>query len=293
MLQMNLFDELVEQALENHPELVSLRIVVEKELLHHDILRIMRDHDLLQKLTFIGGTCLRACYNSNRLSEDLGFTGGPDFSRKHPVDLADLLIKNLQDKYGLRVTVGVPTKDKFNVDTWKITVETRKHKKHLPAQRINIDICSVPSYDAHPTVLINQYGVDMGTAGLILQAQSQEEIYTDKLLAFALRPNRIKYRDLWDIFWLTGLGIKPHFDLIANKLQDYNLTISHFLQAFHDRVGWLQQEPHLQEEFYQEMARFLPQAQIRNMMHNHGTWQFIVRRMQELHEQIQKNLQLK
>jgi hypothetical protein len=38
-------------------------------------------------------------------------------------------------------------------------------------------------------MLINPYGVDMGTNGLIIQAQSREEIYTDKLLEFALRPN--------------------------------------------------------------------------------------------------------
>jgi len=53
-----------------------------------------------------------------------------------------------------------------------------------------------------PMMLLNPYGIDMGTNGLILQAQSHEEIYTDKLLAFAFRPNRIKQRDLWDISWL-------------------------------------------------------------------------------------------
>jgi predicted nucleotidyltransferase component of viral defense system len=49
---------------------------VEKELLHHDILREMSMAGLLKNLTFIGGTCLRACYGSSRLSEDLDFTGG-------------------------------------------------------------------------------------------------------------------------------------------------------------------------------------------------------------------------
>ncbi len=56
-------------------------MVVEKELLHHDILRVLSGSGLLAKLTFIGGTCLRACYGSHRLSEDLDFTGGADFSR--------------------------------------------------------------------------------------------------------------------------------------------------------------------------------------------------------------------
>lgn len=41
---MNLFDQLVTEALKNQPTLISLRIVVEKELLHHDILRITNQY---------------------------------------------------------------------------------------------------------------------------------------------------------------------------------------------------------------------------------------------------------
>ena len=78
---MNLFDKLVEEALQNQPDFSPLRIVVEKELLHHDILSVLSDNNLLQNLTFIGGTCLRYCYGSIRLSEDLDFTGGGNFSR--------------------------------------------------------------------------------------------------------------------------------------------------------------------------------------------------------------------
>lgn len=63
-------------------------------------------------------------------------------------------------------------------------------------------------------MLLNPYQVDMGTSGLIIQTQSREEIYADKLLAFTFRPNRIKYRDLWDISWLHHQGWKPKLELI-------------------------------------------------------------------------------
>ena len=79
---MNLFDTLVHEALENQPDLAPLKIVVEKELLHHDILRILSENRLLTDLTFIGGTCLRTCYGGIRLSEDLDFTGGKNFSHE-------------------------------------------------------------------------------------------------------------------------------------------------------------------------------------------------------------------
>ena len=67
---MSLLDHLVNEALRSRAELTSLRPVVEKELLHHDILREMSEAGLLTRLTFIGGTCLRACYGSARLSEE-------------------------------------------------------------------------------------------------------------------------------------------------------------------------------------------------------------------------------
>lgn len=56
--------------------------MVEKEVMHHDILREMNNAGYLQNLTFIGGTCLRLCYGSDRLSEDLDFSGSFNFNKK-------------------------------------------------------------------------------------------------------------------------------------------------------------------------------------------------------------------
>ncbi len=70
---MNLFDKTVQSVLENNTQLKILRPVVEKEILHHDILWALNNAGLLKNLTFIGGTCLRDCYGSARLSEDLDF----------------------------------------------------------------------------------------------------------------------------------------------------------------------------------------------------------------------------
>ena len=173
---MNLFDQLVSQTIKTNEHLMSLQMVVEKELLHHDIIREMSESGLLECLTFIGGTCLRACYGSNRLSEDLDFTGGNNFTCDMLSDLSDILVDRLQAKYGLFVVVSEPKKENSLVATWKLKVFTRPEQKGLPTQKINIDICAIPSYDRHPMVLRNYYGVDMGTSGLIIQAQSLAEI---------------------------------------------------------------------------------------------------------------------
>lgn len=283
---MNLFDQLVSQALANKPDLSVLRVVVEKELLHHDILKILSSHGLLKQLTFIGGTCLRVCHRGTRLSEDLDFTGGHTFTRKDLTHMGRILIKNLQQKYSLNVKVSEPVKYTTDVSTWKVKIETRPHQKHLPSQRINIDICAIPSYEKKPMLLINPYGVEMGTSSLIIQAQSREEIYADKLLALALRDNRIKYRDLWDILWLHQTGIQPNIHLIPKKLNDRNIRPRHFLTLFNQRQLALNTNNKLKIEFQQEMQRFLPTKQVQNIIANDELWQVLTSLLKEYHLQL-------
>ena len=197
-----------------------------------------------------------------------------------------LLTQSLNEKYGLQVMVSEPVKEIKNVDTWKIKIETKAQQKHLPAQRINIDICAIPSYERKPMMLLNPYGVDMGTNGLVLQAQSREEIYSDKLLAFALRPNRIKYRDLWDIVWLHQQGVKPNFGLIPEKLQDRGVAPDYFLELFDERLKLLSSDNNLSQEYTKEMHRFLSLELVRQMGDHNNVWSFIVYLISDLNEKI-------
>ena len=120
--------------------------------------------------------------------------------------LARCLVDGLSAKYDLPVEVSEPVRESGNVDTWRLRVVTRPERRDLPAQRINIDVCAISSHERRPVLLRNRYGVEMGTSGLIVQAQSREEILADKLVALALRPNRLKNRDVWDIGWLVVRG---------------------------------------------------------------------------------------
>lgn len=284
---MNLFDKLVAEAIQNQPDFLILRTVVEKELLHHDILRIMSQNGLLKHLTFIGGTCLRSCYGSIRLSEDLDFTGGSDFTRDSLSTMGKILVQSLIDKYNLLVQVSEPIIDKHNVDTWKIKIDTRPKDKQLPAQRINIDICAIPSYESRPMMLLNPYGVDMGTSGLILQVQSREEIYADKIIAFALRANRIKYRDIWDIIWLHQQGFKPRIELIPKKLRDRKHGINDFLNVLNTRKKMLLESIDIQLEFKKEIHRFLPAKHIEQFIEKQELWSFLFYLLDDLQKQIQ------
>ncbi len=282
-----LFDSLVDEALRSRPELSLLRPVVEKELLHHDILREMSREGLLSGLTFIGGTCLRACYGSSRLSEDLDFTGGKNFRRSDLTELGKMLGETLGTRYGLKVNVSDPVREEGKVSTWKMSVETRPGRKDLPAQRIHLDICAIPSHDPRPMMLRTLYGVDMGTSGLILQAQSREEILADKMIALAFRESRIKNRDLWDIAWLRQQGVELPVHLIPLKIDDHRRTKDEFRSLLQSRVGELGTSEALRKDFINEMRRFLPAAVTAQTVEQEPYWQYLI---QVIGEETEKAL---
>jgi hypothetical protein len=278
----SLFDQLVDQALQTRANLSPLRSVVEKELLHHDILREMAAAGLLAGLTFIGGTCLRACYGSSRLSEDLDFTGGNEFRRGDLAELGNVLTHRLKSRYGLPVRVSEPVKTGGNVSTWKLVIETRPGQRHLPAQRINLDICGIPSHDPRPMMLRNLYGIDLGTSGLILQAQSREEILADKVIAVAFHENRIKNRDLWDIGWLTQQSVELPAHLIPVKIRDHDREAAAFVTSLEARLAALRTQSDVRLEFIKEMRRFLPVAAVRETIEKASYWGYLTEIVAEL-----------
>ncbi|MCL7945171.1 nucleotidyl transferase AbiEii/AbiGii toxin family protein [Marinobacter sp. ATCH36] len=288
---MGLFDSLVDEAIRNQSGLSVLRPVVEKEILHHDILRELSHADLLQRLTFIGGTCLRACYGSNRLSEDLDFTGGAGFNKAVLDRLKETLETRLQEKYELPITVTEPKAEKQgNVDTWKLSVNTQPERPDRQAQKIHLDICAVPSYQVTPRTLRNHYGINLGTESLIINAQTREEIFADKLVAFAMRPGRLKHRDLWDIAWLTQGGVVPAYELINAKLADHGQSETAFLERAEDRLKMLELEQQ-QKDFIFEMSRFIPPDRLNQTVRQDGFWSYLINTTTEKIREAQKQLE--
>ena len=84
------FNALVEKAMQSH-QLSTMRPVIEKELLHYDILFCLDQDGLLDNLVFQCGTSLRLCYGGNRLSEDLDFAGGYSFASTDMIKLKECI----------------------------------------------------------------------------------------------------------------------------------------------------------------------------------------------------------
>ena len=115
-----------------------MRPIVEKELLHYELLRILDRGDWLKGLAFQGGTALRLCYGAPRLSEDLDFSGGRNFSAEQMDGLAKFLKKDLAD-IGFVTEVKLPKNVPLirasrgvEVSTWRIDIETEPGRRDPP-----------------------------------------------------------------------------------------------------------------------------------------------------------------
>lgn len=268
--------ELSQKAIMANPELTGMAAVVEKEILHLDILSLLGAEGYLEQLTFIGGTALRLCYNSSRLSEDLDFTGGCNFSPGDFAGLAERLETFLQNKYQVPVVATEPKLDKGDTSTWKVTLQTRGKRRDLPGQRLHIDICAYDSLQPTVRPVRSHYGIESAFASLPIPVQTREEILADKMLALILRGNRIKPRDLWDIAWLRQENVQRSPEMVRAKLDMRDISLADYRTELARKLAWLTPDNEtVRQDFTHEMSRFLPTS-IRNTSIDHPEfWNYL------------------
>jgi predicted nucleotidyltransferase component of viral defense system len=221
------FKELVDLAMQQ-PGREVMRPVVEKELLHYDIFHALDNAGLLKDLVFQGGTSLRLCRGSNRFSEDLDFAGGRDFNAGQLAALKSCVERYLGARYGSRLKVEVkePKETAYEavkVDKWQVSVETAPEQRNLPRQRIKIEVANVPAYTRELVPLKKNYDFLQGYDALLVNAESLDEVMADKILAYPVS-KAIRYRDIWDLAWMTQQGATLRADLVLAKIVDYQVV---------------------------------------------------------------------
>ncbi|MBR9727496.1 nucleotidyl transferase AbiEii/AbiGii toxin family protein [Shewanella intestini] len=276
---MSFLDELKHAAIKDKVDYLGLENVIEKEILHHDILNVMKEHGLLNDLTFIGGTCLRLCYNSSRLSEDLDFAAGHDFKPSQVDGFENEIEAYLKRKYQLPVSCRKPVdpsiESGLNTSTWKITITKHAFRPDLPSQKMHIDICSIPAFDPQPRPVQNHYNTQSQITGLMLNASSQDEILIDKMIAFAYRSRRIKPRDAWDIAWLKQQQISQNPELLFQKLEARKLDLAEFAFKLDKNVSVLMSNDAYKVDFDTEMKRFLPSDVSKRTLSDDLFWPYL------------------
>lgn len=256
-------NDLVQRVFDKNPELEALQPAVVKELVHHEIMWSLDKAGLLRGLTFHGGTALRLCYGASRLSEDIDFTGGPDFTWTDVAGISGVVQSHLAERYGLEVSVQDPKPRKeadqpVAVDRWQISVVTDPGQFHLPRQRIRIDVATMEARTRDVKAVRQNYSVlPTGLGDLLVPTMSKDEIMANKLVSLpaSAHQGNIRHRDIWDIAWLAQNGAELNHEWVANRvaefrLEDYADSLDMMQRALPDHVAG--------DRFRAEMSRFLP-----------------------------------
>ena len=286
---------LVDRAMED-AGIEGMRPVVEKELLHYDILFAMQNGGFLDGLVFQGGTALRLCHGSPRFSEDLDFAGGADFTSAQLAQLADYLKEFLSRRYGLEVAVRPPaalrdTPDHANVTVqkWRISVVTQPANRGIPRQRIHLEIANVPSHANELRLLARNYDfMPDGYNDMMIRVETKEEILADKLVAFpATLPTYVRWRDIWDIHWLGRNGAGENAELVLAKVDDYGIEdLGGLLEAATARLPELIRS----EELIKEMERFLADTDAERTIRTDGWLEAVAAELRARLEGLRRNL---
>lgn len=279
--------QLTERAILANDDYALLPDVVEKEILQHDIIAAMVEAGVFHKLTFIGGTSLRLCHNSSRLSEDLDFNADHNFKPESFDGLETFIKSYIEKKYDIDVYVGKPSSEKQgNTSSWKISIEKEPNRPDLPRQKMHIDVCAIPSFDIELKAPINHYSLVVPTEGLLLPTQSLKETLVDKFIALAYRSRRIKPRDVWDIVWMKQQNVSLDFELLGQKLESRGKEKTGFLSHLESQVNKIINNDETETDFNQEMSRFVPTKIKNRTLDNPQYWAYVQSVVQRYHEEI-------
>ena len=241
----------------------NMRPVIEKELLHYDLLFALDKQGLLDKLVFQGGTSLRLCYGSSRFSEDLDFTGGYDFTTSKLLDMKECIETYIASRYGLEVSVKEPAEisaepesQDIKVDKWQIAITTSPTRKDLPKQKIKIEVCNIPSYTKTPQALNANYDfLPDGYGDLLIMTESLDEIMADKLISLVNTTRYVRHRDIWDLRWLKQRGCSINKQFILSKINDYKII--DYPEKLKATIANIEKII-FSEGFHNELSRFIP-----------------------------------
>lgn len=299
------FNELVDLAMAS-PGLSAMRPVVEKELLHHEIFQALDADGLLKGLVFQGGTSLRLCRGSDRFSEDIDFAGGTGFSAATMQPIKECVQQRIGERFGLDVSVhhkpakpGVDNARNVHVDKWWISIETAPELPTMPRQKIKLEIANVPAHTRELVPLRANYDVLSGMPLVLVNTESLYEIMADKVLAFPtslfdakgnpgkLDSGKIRHRDIWDLAWMAGRGVKLAPELVGAKLYDYRV------KDYPDLLGAaIKRLPEIvtSREFKDQMTRFIDASTVARTLAVDGYTDYLAASVGSLFSEMQQAL---
>ena len=218
--------------------------VVAREYLQLIILNELFGHTFSRQLYFKGGTAIRLVYYGTRFSEDLDFTVHNKQAEFEPQlkhgliqlqKLYGLSLKHIKPIAGLRYRLGA---------TWPVLPTPIFIRLDFSFREKVLDPQAVEIKTDYPIAMSN-----------LVNVLSLDELLTEKIRAVL---NRLKSRDLYDLWLLRRLGATLRRDLLNQKLaldgKVFDVAeLKTRLKLFTGRG------------FKQDLGAFLPQGQRQNI----------------------------
>ena len=252
----------------------ALEPVITRELLHHDLLRALKEGGHLEGKAFVGGTAVRLAYGGTRLSEDLDFAAGASFDGTEETGIADTLARSVTERYGVATHVREKLRpqsiDRGAVSTWTVLANTRPDRPDVPLVRVKLDISNMASYTPAERPLATHYdAIAPELRDLRIMTQSASEIAADKVVASiaTFDRNHPRFRDLVDLTHLAARGDRPDPELVQHKRAEHgDLSSDRDYAGRRDR--FLEQLPEMVRDprFAAEMRQFLPRQSLEAML---------------------------
>ena len=290
----NAFSQLVDRAVSDS-KFSHLRNVVEKELLIYDILFCLDQHGLLDNLVFQGGTLLRLGHGGERLSEDLDFVAGADFNAINLSPIKPGIENFFLKRYGLAVEVTEPKKASGNIESrgitvnrWRVNATINPERKDLPKQRIKIEVANVPAHTKEIVSIRTHYEfLPDGYDDVLIFSETLNEVMADKLISLPANTRYIRYRDIWDLYWLVQRRAEVDMSLVERKIFDYQIlayadSLNRIIKQLPDIVN--------SPEFQMEMHKLLPSDVFDRTLRKDKFCQHLLSSVQQLFEQIRNSL---
>lgn len=181
-----------------------------REYLQYIILSTIYQSQYRSKLVFLGWTCLRIGYASQRFSEDLDFDNRgmseADFS-----DLGSIIAKNLT-QYGLETEVKMAFKWAFHCYVRIPRVLFDYGLSGYEEEKLLIQLDTVPQPIDYP---VREYTLANFGFRDTISITPPEYLLSQKIVA-AYSRKRTQWRDFYDIEFLRSWGIAPAFDYLES-----------------------------------------------------------------------------
>lgn len=181
-----------------------------REYLQYLILSIMFSHSYSQKLSFLGGTCLRIVHKIDRFSEDLDFDN-KNLTYNEFLELSEYIKKELEN-YGFDVENKVINKQAFHCyikfpDILQYESLTKHNNEKI--------LIRIDTFDQGIKYSTDSFILDKFDLFKQIKVTPKSVILSQKLWTVTQR-NRSKGRDFYDIMFLLQIT-KPDLDFLEGK----------------------------------------------------------------------------